>query len=78
MIDEQVFEQVAEMIRRTKPRFGDITVGDINPDDEWECHLLDLATQGNDKATKNLCDLVDRKRKQGAVQQPYYSPFSTL
>ena len=49
---------IAEMIRRTQPRFGDIVVGDINDE---KVGLLEKAIAGDSRAKRELILMVERQ-----------------
>lgn len=54
-----ICEDVAAMIQRTRPRFGDIVVGDINDENTG---LLEKAIAGDSRAEQNLILMVERQR----------------
>lgn len=55
---------IAEMIRRTQPRFGDIVVGDINSENVG---LLEKAIAGDSRAERDLILMVEQQHAQRRV-----------
>lgn len=53
-----ICEDVAAMIQRTRPCFGDIVVGDINDEN---IGLLEKAIAGDSRAEQNLILMVERQ-----------------
>lgn len=60
MIDESVLVELEEMVRRSRPVFGDLTVGDIT---EENMPLLEKALDGDEKSLYRLLYLEERSRK---------------
>ena len=58
---DKMANDIAEMIRRTQPRFGDIVVGDINDENVG---LLEKAIAGDSRAEHDLVRVVERQRAQ--------------
>lgn len=56
-----ICDDVAAMIKRNRPRFGDIVVGDINDEN---IGLLEKAIAGDSRAEQNLILMVERQRSQ--------------
>lgn len=59
-----ICEDVAVMIQRTRPRFGDIVVGDINDEN---IGLLEKAIAGDSRAERDLILMVERQHAQRRV-----------
>ena len=53
-----ICDDVAAMIKRNRPRFGDIVVGDIN---DGNIELLKKALAGDSRAELNLVLMVERQ-----------------
>lgn len=53
-----ICDDVAAMIKRNRPRFGDIVVGDIN---DGNIELLKKALAGDSRAEQNLILMVERQ-----------------
>lgn len=56
-----ICEDVAAMIQRTRPCFGNIVVGDINDENTG---LLEKAISGDSRAERDLILMVERQRAQ--------------
>lgn len=54
-----ICKDVAAMIRRTRPCFGDIVVSDINDENTG---LLEKAIAGDSRAERDLILMVERQR----------------
>lgn len=54
-----ICEDVAAMIQRTRPCFGDIVVSDINDENTG---LLEKAIAGDSRAERDLILMVERQR----------------
>lgn len=55
----KICDDVAAMIKRNRPRFGDIVVSDIN---DGNIELLKKALAGDSRAELNLVLMVERQR----------------
>lgn len=53
-----ICDDVAAMIKRNRPRFGDIVVGDIN---DGNIELLKKALAGDSRAEQSLVLMVERQ-----------------
>lgn len=56
-----ICKDVASMIQRTRPCFGDIVVSDINDENTG---LLEKAISGDSRAERDLILMVERQRAQ--------------
>lgn len=56
-----ICDDVAAMIQRNRPRFGEIVVGDINDEN---IGLLKKALAGDSRAEQNLILMVERQHAQ--------------
>lgn len=57
----KICDDVAAMIKRNRPRFGDIVVGDIN---DGNIELLKKALAGDSRAELNLVLMVEQQHAQ--------------
>lgn len=57
----KICDDVAAMIQRNRPRFGDIVVGDIN---DGNIGLLKKALEGDSRAELNLVLMVEQQHAQ--------------
>lgn len=57
----KICDDVAAMIQRNRPRFGDIVVGDIN---DGNIELLKKALAGDSRAELNLVLMVEQQHAQ--------------
>ena len=57
----KICDDIASMIKRNRPRFGDIVVGDIN---DGNIELLKKALAGDSRAELNLVLMVEQQHAQ--------------